>query len=72
MWQIRQNSGRKVSSTVHTTPQWLVSVVGEMLDSINDLEWLSEVRNGSDTVLLPLGENGTATIFTLTTNKVQQ
>jgi hypothetical protein len=43
-----------------------------MLDSINDLEWLSEVRNGSDTVLLPLGENGTATIFTLTTNKVQQ
>jgi hypothetical protein len=69
VWQIWQES---VQYSTHKTPQWLVFVVGEMLDSINDLEWLSEVRNGSDTVLLPLGENGTVAIFTLTTNKVQQ
>jgi hypothetical protein len=50
----------------------LVSVAGEILDSISDLEWLSAVRNGTDTVLLPLGENGTATVFTLGLNKVQQ
>jgi hypothetical protein len=56
----------------HTTSWWLNSVAGEVLDSINDLEWLSAVRNGSDTVLLPLGENGTAVIFTLATNKVWQ
>ncbi|PNF26797.1 hypothetical protein B7P43_G17389 [Cryptotermes secundus] len=42
---------------------------GEILDSLSDLEWLSEVRNGTDRVLLPLGENGTATIFTLGLNK---
>jgi hypothetical protein len=49
----------------------LDSVAGEILDSISDLKWLSKVRNGTDTVLLPVGENGTATIFTLGLNKVQ-
>jgi hypothetical protein len=72
VWQICQANVQYSIAQFHTTPQWMVSVLGEMLDSISDLEWLSEVRNGSDTVLLPLGENGTATIFTLTTNKVQQ
>jgi hypothetical protein len=41
------------------------------LDSVDDLEWLSGVRNGSDMVVLPLGENGTAKIFRLGINEVQ-
>lgn len=41
----------------------------ELLDTINDLEWLSKVINGSDSLLLPLGENGTAITFRLGINE---
>jgi hypothetical protein len=47
------------------------SVTDELLDSINDLEWLKKVINGSDTLLLPLGENGTAVTYILGINEVQ-
>ncbi|KDR14117.1 uncharacterized protein LOC110834827 [Zootermopsis nevadensis] len=41
----------------------------EVLDNVDDLEWLSGVTNGSDMVVLPLGENGTAKIFRLGINE---
>jgi len=41
----------------------------ELLDSISDLEWLNKVINGSDTLLLPLGENGTAVTYILGINE---
>nr|AGM32955.1 clip domain serine protease [Coptotermes formosanus] len=41
----------------------------ELLDSINDLEWLSKVMSGSDALVLPLGENGTAVTFRLGINE---
>lgn len=41
----------------------------ELLDSISDLEWLNKVINGSDTLLLPLGENGTAVTYRLGINE---
>jgi hypothetical protein len=45
-------------------------VTEELLDSINDLEWLSKVMSGSDALVLPLGENGTAVTFRLGINEV--
>jgi hypothetical protein len=41
------------------------------LGSVDELEWLSGVKNGSDMVLLPLGENGTAKIFRLGINEAK-
>jgi uncharacterized protein YegL len=41
----------------------------ELLDSLSDLEWLNKVSNGSDTLLLPLGENGTAVTYILGINE---
>jgi hypothetical protein len=50
--------------------QCMGSVSDELLDSISDLEWLNKVINGSDALLLPLGENGTAVTYRLGINEV--
>ncbi|XP_069668862.1 inter alpha-trypsin inhibitor, heavy chain 4-like isoform X2 [Periplaneta americana] len=44
---------------------------GELMEKlpIDELVWLNGVRNGTDNILLPLGENGTAKIYRLGENE---